>query len=599
MKASLRITSISSIVAGIFIFPDMAFAAPGGTNPWVIFLQTIQNDLSSATAQYLAAIAVMITGLSLMVAESQSFMKKILRLLFGISIGMNAVTIISYFIGSATTPVPTPVTTPSPDTVTCIGVRGFSCGVNLTVSAIHNVFASLSGYFEAWAIWIFLALAAIELTWTGFLMMLDQGGQDVFPHFVKRLFQLSLFYTIILNSQTWSQYVMDGFSWIGETILGTLNTSNTGKMIAQTISSAYQASPGNSMTGTDISAIISNGLTLAGDALSTIGTSVSLYLLDPYALISDFFVLIGAIMILFGFLFMAWEYVVAMVGVFLMESLGLLFLGFWGSRMTESLAQNFFPKAVSYGVRLLTVMILAKVGNSLAPVYHVLLTPGQVVENVQGMPAAQFAKKFANLATQLANTDPNCLPSAAMTNKLVSSLSAQGYSQNEINSYVSGVGSNQDWKVGNGYCGTEAYRLIQSIPTNNMAGFPEAVMATAMMSVLFGLISLKAPGLAAELLSPGTGGMSPGGIMQAAATTAIATNAIMSGAKGVTNVIQGAQSVSRGMAALGGVGGASAALPSSGDSSGGSSTPSAGGNMSDAGQAEGPVRRSNPSSRKR
>ena len=295
----------------------------------------------------------------------------------------------------------------------------------------------------------------------------------------------------------------------------------------------------------------------------------------------------------------AWEYVVAMVGVFLMESLGLLFLGFWGSRMTESLAGNFFPKAVSFGVRLLTVMILAKVGNSLAPVYHVLLTPGQVVQNVQGMPAAQFAKKYANLATQLQNTDPTCLPSAAMTNNLVSSLSAQGNTQSDISTLMANAGANQDWKVGDGYCGTEALRLIENMPTDNMAGFPEAVMAAAMMSVLFGLISLKAPGLAAELLSPETGRLSAGGVVQAAATGAVAANVVMSGAGGVTNIIQGAQSVTRGMAALGDVAGPSGALPGGGGSSGGSSAPPLGGSISDSGQAEGPVRRSNPSSKKR
>ena len=86
--------SKTGIVVGlIFVLavPVLAHASGSGM-PWETPLQNILNSMSGTVAKVLGVLAIIITGIGLAFGESGGLLKKILSIVFGLSIAFSAAT---------------------------------------------------------------------------------------------------------------------------------------------------------------------------------------------------------------------------------------------------------------------------------------------------------------------------------------------------------------------------------------------------------------------------------------------------------------------------------------------------------------------------
>jgi len=101
-KSSTRIdheqaVSILTVLALIFILP-MAAHASGSGMPWEGPLQNILDSLTGPVAKIAGVSAIVITGLALAFGEGGGLMRKILGIVFGLSIAFSASTFgLSFF----------------------------------------------------------------------------------------------------------------------------------------------------------------------------------------------------------------------------------------------------------------------------------------------------------------------------------------------------------------------------------------------------------------------------------------------------------------------------------------------------------------------
>lgn len=578
-------------------------------NSWITLFQTISNDLSGPTAQMLAIIAVAAIGILMSTGAYQgqgAFVRLFIRFMFGIALATNAAMILSAWVSPTTIPSVPSVTSPS--ILPCPNPTDeLACGADMAVGGIEQALKTVAGYFQQWALWIFLSLATIQLTWAGFWMMVEAGADDHFlGAFVRRIFMVSIFYGIILNANTWIRWIFDGFVFVGKTA-------------ANAATNAFWKGPGavyGMDTPGDVSAILTNGEHLAGKAISTIGKSVSLFALSPEALVGDFLILAAAILIFLGYLMMAYELATSLIDLFLMESVGLLLLGFHGSAFTESLAQSYFPKAVSAGIKVIVILLISSAGNALSGEWDKFLSPGQ--GSYSGMTSIYFTGKYSSLASTLVQTNPTCLPNLFSLQQMTQNLQSMGYTPAEIQAQTLQAqntlqtSSYPAWTVGDSTpCGMAAESLLKSLPPTTIAGMPESVLAVAGAALLFGLIAMKAPAFAANLMSSslggslsGTGGALAGMAVSMAATTASLSGSVASLNKAVAALAAGKESSEKASGTLRSLSGNQNSSESGQEEGGGgSSSRSAGtdpgGGDSGRGTDSGKHRGSNPANRSR
>lgn len=193
----------------------------------------------------------------------------------------------------------------------------------------------------------FLILAAIELAWTGAQLALKQGElSDLVAGVFFKVLTLSFFFFIVLGmAPTWVPAIINSFMEAGREI--------TGASVALT------------PTG-----IMRDGLRAAGSILtrdegfwSRFISTVS----DPGgAFLGALVAAIAALGIIVGFFIVAITMMVILIESFIVIGAGALMLAFSGSRWTTQIAEKYFAYAISVGVKLMTVFVIAGLGSVLA-----------------------------------------------------------------------------------------------------------------------------------------------------------------------------------------------------------------------------------------
>lgn len=79
------------LVLFFLLLPALAHASGSGM-PWETPLQNILNSMSGTVAKVLGVLAIIITGIGLAFGESGGLLKKILSIVFGLSIAFSAAT---------------------------------------------------------------------------------------------------------------------------------------------------------------------------------------------------------------------------------------------------------------------------------------------------------------------------------------------------------------------------------------------------------------------------------------------------------------------------------------------------------------------------
>lgn len=89
----LKKTALAIIITVLVVHP--AYAAGSGM-PWEAPLQSILESISGPVAQILGTISIILTGLAMSLGESGGSFRKLLQIVFGLSIAFTAT---SFFLG--------------------------------------------------------------------------------------------------------------------------------------------------------------------------------------------------------------------------------------------------------------------------------------------------------------------------------------------------------------------------------------------------------------------------------------------------------------------------------------------------------------------
>ena len=89
MRHSLSRTSVAALAAGLALLPARALAA-GSNMPWEQPLQQILNSVQGPVAKIIAVIIIIVTGLSLAFGDTSGGFRRLVQIVFGISIAFAA-----------------------------------------------------------------------------------------------------------------------------------------------------------------------------------------------------------------------------------------------------------------------------------------------------------------------------------------------------------------------------------------------------------------------------------------------------------------------------------------------------------------------------
>lgn len=189
------------------------------------------------------------------------------------------------------------------------------------------------------------------------------GGKDVheiFTSFLKKLITIGAFFSILLNGHALIGWVINGFKQSGVNAAGQPHTGigwilTTGWQIFVTCIEG----PVNTSGG--VGSFLWNMVTSGGTtAISTlIGALVGL--------------IVGIIVIL-ALIYLALEYLAIQLEAALVASMGIIMMGFAGSRWTVQHAEGYLKYALSVGIRLMVLVIwVAFIENSSTSIINNLL----------------------------------------------------------------------------------------------------------------------------------------------------------------------------------------------------------------------------------
>ena len=89
IRHGLSRTSVTALAAGLALLPARAMAA-GSNMPWEQPLQQILNSVQGPVAKIIAVIIIIVTGLSLAFGDTSGGFRRLVQIVFGISIAFAA-----------------------------------------------------------------------------------------------------------------------------------------------------------------------------------------------------------------------------------------------------------------------------------------------------------------------------------------------------------------------------------------------------------------------------------------------------------------------------------------------------------------------------
>lgn len=183
---------------------------------------------------------------------------------------------------------------------------------------------------------LFGFLAVIEFAWSAAVMLLEKSDLQTWTSaLIRKLMWIGAFYALLLNGRVWIPAIIDSFTQIGQTAAG-LNA----------------LSP---------SSIFMQGLSLAGALMD--GASTSAFFTNPGTSLALAF---AALLIVVSYTFIAINFIVTLVESYLVVSVGLIFLGFGGSRWTAPYTERYIGLAVSIGIKIVLLYCLIAAGFDLS-----------------------------------------------------------------------------------------------------------------------------------------------------------------------------------------------------------------------------------------
>lgn len=219
-------------------------------------------------------------------------------------------------------------------------------------SGVHSITSAFSSAAAGWytqiktvAEELFAALFGIEIVWMVVQWLVTgKDVHEIFTAFVRKLLTIGFFLLILLNGHMLSWDVIQAFKASGVAAAGEPHTGmgwilNTGRHIFD----ACMKGPKGQESHTGVWNWIFDTSSAAKATLATI--------------IGMLTGLIVGFIAIFALIYMALEYLAVQIEAILVTSLGVILLGFGGSKFTASYVEGYIKYAVSVGIRFFVLVV--------------------------------------------------------------------------------------------------------------------------------------------------------------------------------------------------------------------------------------------------
>lgn len=254
-----------------------------------------------------------------------------------------------------------------------------------TTTGVHTITGAFKSAASGWytevktvATDIFAVLFGVELTWMAVQWMITgKDVHEIFTSFIKKLITIGFFYLILLNGHMLSWDVIQAFQATGVAAAGAPHTGmgwllDTGLKIFD----ACLHGPKSSSGTTDWLGLPSAKATIAAVVGALVG------------------IIVGIIAIL-ALIYMALEYLAVQIEAILVTSLGVILLGFGGSKFTASYVEGYIKYALSVGIRFFVLVVWVAFIENQAPTIITNLVAG--VEHSDGGTIASVMAAYGDV----------------------------------------------------------------------------------------------------------------------------------------------------------------------------------------------------------
>ena len=207
---------------------------------------------------------------------------------------------------------------------------------------------------------LFFGLAGLEFAWAAINYTLRKNDLgELITAMTLKILGIAFFAMVLTMAPTWIPPIINSFTQAGQTVGGGGATS-----ISSSVGPSEILSTGIDTAAKVVSVAnsINNGQTAAGvsifhpgDSIAAIGTN----------LLSAIFIGMSGLMILLGYLAIALQLLITTIESYIVIGAGALMIGFSGSRWTLPFAEKYFGYAVSVGIKLFTIYVVAGFGGQL------------------------------------------------------------------------------------------------------------------------------------------------------------------------------------------------------------------------------------------
>ena len=229
--------------------------------------------------------------------------------------------------------------------VLCLGVVEASHAAisNAALETVSELQEALREQTEQWmgpvkraAQWLLMSLALLAFTWTGFQMVLKNADfQEILTELVRMILTVGFFLALILNAETWSSALIEGFMWVGNQASGSTRTIGEGSL--------------------DAAGLLGRGFKLASDIQDSASGHWSPVTVGVIFIVSFIAFLIYAAIAAYCLLALAEAYIVTAAGI--------LFLGFGSAGWTSEYAKRYITYCVSIGAKLYAIFLVIGLGE--------------------------------------------------------------------------------------------------------------------------------------------------------------------------------------------------------------------------------------------
>lgn len=208
---------------------------------------------------------------------------------------------------------------------------------------------------------LFFGLAGLEFAWAAINYTLRKNDLgELLTAMTLKILGIAFFAMLLTEAPTWIPPIINSFTQAGQTVGGGGATSVSGtvgpsEILTQGIDTAAKVvSVANGINNQQTAGSVS--LLSPGKSLAAIGTN----------LLSSIFIGMAGLMVILGFLAIAIQLLITTIESYIVIGGGALMLGFAGSRWTLPFSEKYFGYAVSVGIKLFTIYLVAGFGGQLA-----------------------------------------------------------------------------------------------------------------------------------------------------------------------------------------------------------------------------------------